>query len=74
MQAYRTNSTVTKGGNLSLRGLPFREGDEVEIIVLRHRQTANGGERYPLRGQPVRYDDPFASVADDDWHVLEDKR
>lgn len=28
-------------------------------------------ERYPLRGTVIRYDDPTAPVAEDDWEVLQ---
>ncbi len=27
-------------------------------------------ERYPLRGTVIRYEDPTAPVAEDDWEVL----
>jgi len=28
-------------------------------------------ERYPLRGTVLRYDDPLAPVAEEDWAVLQ---
>lgn len=33
MEMFRTRATVTKGGRLSLKGLPFRPGQTVEVIV-----------------------------------------
>ena len=40
----------------------------VEVII-RSRNGGNG-ERYPLRGKPIRYTNPFDSVAEHDWGVL----
>ena len=74
MQAYRTNLTVAKDGSLNLNGIPFRKGDEVEVIVLPHEQVPSGEKRYPLRGKPIRYSDPFESVAENDWNVLKQKK
>ncbi len=34
MQAYRTRSQVAEDGTITVRGLPFRQGEEVEVIVL----------------------------------------
>ncbi len=74
MQAYRTNLTVAKDGSLNLNGLPFRKGDEVEVIVLPHEQVPRGEKRYPLRGKPIQYSDPFESVAENDWNVLKQEK
>jgi hypothetical protein len=69
MQAYRTETTISQDGKLSIKGLPFRKGDEVEVIVLiQKRQTVN--ECYPLRGKPVIYHQPFEGVAEDEWETL----
>jgi hypothetical protein len=69
MQAYRTETTIFQDGKLSINGLPFRKGDEVEVIVLGQKREATG-ERYPLRGKPVTYHQPFDSVAEDEWDTL----
>jgi hypothetical protein len=71
MQAYRVQTTVAKDGILIIKELPFRAGDKVEVIVLSQEQERNQGKSYPLRGQPIRYDDPFASVAENDWTILQ---
>ena len=34
MEAHRTEATVGGDGSITVRGLPFREGDTVEVIVL----------------------------------------
>jgi hypothetical protein len=69
MQAYRVETTISQDGKLSIKGLPFRKGDAVEVIVLPQKQTA-AGNRYPLRGTSVKYEKPFDSVAGEDWDVL----
>lgn len=65
-QAVRIKTVVTKDGVLHLEG-PFRAGDSVEVIVLSGEAANNTGERYPLRGQPYTYNDPFEPVAADEW-------
>ena len=42
----------------------------VEVIVRRYKHGKGEGKRYPLRGKPVRYTDPFGSVAEEDWEAL----
>ena len=34
MQAYRVETTLTQDGTLTLRNLPFRAGEAVEVIIL----------------------------------------
>jgi len=70
-RTYRLEAVVKKDGVLTLEGLPFRAGAKVKVIVLGpspHRPQRE--ERYPLRGQPIRYQAPFDSVAEDEWEVL----
>ena len=59
-----------------LRALPVEKQQEVldfvEFLVIvcsREREWERSG-RYPLRGKPIRYVDPFESVAEDNWDVL----
>jgi hypothetical protein len=70
MQAYRTETTLSQDGKLSIKGLPFRKGETVEVIVLTQVRKPTG-ECYPLRGKPVVYDKPFHSVAEEEWESLE---
>ena len=70
MQDYRIETKVEHDGSLTIRGLPFHEGDRVEVIV-RSQEGGNGeGNHYPLRGTPFRYTNPFGSVAEGDWEAL----
>jgi hypothetical protein len=69
--AYRTRGRITKDGTLTLSGLPFHAGEQVEIIVLGEISEHRTDRRYPLRGEPLRYDDPFSPVDEADWQALQ---
>lgn len=70
MQAYRVQATVEPDGSVRVGALPFRPGDDVEIIVLPAPVKRPATERYPLRGSIYRYDGPTDPVAEDDWEAL----
>jgi hypothetical protein len=46
-------------------------GEKVEVIVRRRERQRERRGRYPLRGKPIRYLDPFGSVAENDWEALQ---
>lgn len=68
MQAHRIETTISQDGKLSIKGIPFRKGDKVEVIVL--PQEKKSTDDYPLRGQPFTYHKPYHSVAEEDWETL----
>ncbi len=70
MQTYRLRTVVTKHGTLTLTDLPFRAGDEVEVVIREQVTQSQTPNRYPLRGDQVHYVDPLESVAEDDWTAL----
>ena len=70
MQTYRIETTVAPNRELTIRGIPFSPGEEVEVIILNHRRQTKKRRRYSLRGKPVQYTRPFDSVAEDDWQAL----
>ncbi|MDA0244890.1 MAG: hypothetical protein OT477_15850 [Chloroflexi bacterium] len=72
MQTYYTETTVLRDQTITLKGIPFAIGDKVEIIILNRTAKSPLANRYPLRGKPIRYDDPFEGVAVDDWEVDEE--
>jgi hypothetical protein len=69
MQVYRVETTISQNGKLSIKGLPFRKGEAVEVIVLPQKQIATTNP-YPLHGTSVKYNKPFDSVAEEDWDAL----
>ena len=70
MKAYRVETTVSEDKSLLLKEVPFRAGDTVEVIVLSAPERRQAESRYPLRGTPIRYEDPTEPVAESDWDVL----
>jgi hypothetical protein len=70
MEAYRTRVHVNQDGSVTLPDLPFQAGEEVEVIVLAEARSSRDAARYPLRGTPLSYVDPFEPVAQDDWDAL----
>ncbi len=70
MQTYRVEATILPNRELTVRGVPFRAGEKVEVIILSLARKWGSPQRYPLRGTPVRYIAPLDSVAEDDWQVL----
>ncbi|MBI1762899.1 MAG: hypothetical protein HYR56_15825 [Acidobacteria bacterium] len=78
MQAYRVETTVAPDGSLTLSNLPFLTGERVEVIVRSsffqapsaETDAKNEAERYPLRGMPIVYHDPFEpAVPESDWEI-----
>ena len=70
MQAHRTTAIVSENGSLTIDKLPFAAGNPVEVVVFPARRQAPRGERYPLRGTPIQFDDPTEPVTEADWEVL----
>ena len=70
MQVHRMEVEISNNRSLMINELPFHPGDKVEIIIRSCTVNQESNERYPLRGKPVRYIDPFDSVAENDWDVL----
>jgi hypothetical protein len=69
MQALHVEATCTEDGVITLRDLPVRQGDSVEVLVIQRSSTPSVNERYPLRGESLEYVDPFEPVADNHWEA-----
>lgn len=71
MQAHRSHTTVSGDGSVTVRDLPFPEGEEVEVIVLpRQRDTERGPGPTSLRGSVRAYEHPFEpAVSPDEWEA-----
>ena len=69
MQAHRAETTLYEDGVITLRDIPFRRGESVEVIVLPFSTAAVPGSPYPLRGAPVTLLAPTEPVADADWEA-----
>jgi hypothetical protein len=71
MQAHRTETVVSEDGIITLRDLPFRRGESVEVIVLSFPSAPPSFPPYSLRGTPVSLKSPTEPVADNDWEAGE---
>ncbi len=69
MQAHRAEKTLSEDGIITLRDLPFRRGDTVEVIVLAFPTPRVNGLQYPLRGTPVTLVKPMEPVVESDWEA-----
>lgn len=45
-------------------------GPNLESAIVELQQKRPGAPSYPLRGKPVKLEDPFEPVAVDDWDAL----
>ncbi len=70
METVHIETTISSEGTLIIRGLPFQPGDEVEVTIRSRKTGQKRHTKYPLRGKPLRYVDPFDSVAENDWELL----
>lgn len=68
MEIFKTKTIIKKNHKIELENVPFENGEEVIIEV--SLEEKNPDKNYPLRGSLLKYDDPFESVADDDWEVI----
>jgi len=73
---HRINDAVVRGGQLVLSGLPFAEGQHVQVVVAALQDgPANPAPisqvRSALRGGVERYDDPFEpAIPLENWEML----
>lgn len=70
MQTYRIETIVAPDSTLTITDVPFPPGKHVEVVVHSSEHDEEHYVRYPLRGKPIRYHDPFESVAEDEWAVV----
>jgi hypothetical protein len=62
--------TVEEDGRLRIEGLSVRAGDRVQVVVIPQQMPVAESARYPLHGQPLRYDRPFDPAAESgDWEA-----
>ncbi|GAB3923324.1 hypothetical protein [Larkinella terrae] len=74
MNAIRIRTELTQNYELLLRNLPLKKGKKVEVIILEDEfeDTSANQNRFPLRGKPLRYDDPFGSATEtSDWEAAQ---
>jgi len=70
MNAHRVEAVVGSGKTLTLKDLPFNEGEEIEVIVLGRKKGGKNKKASSLRGTLLKYEEPFEPVAEENWEVL----
>ena len=68
MNTYKTKTIIKRNHKIEIENLPFQDGDNVNIIVTKVENEHES--KYELRGTILKYENPFDSVAEDDWEVL----
>jgi|GEM_PF-607807 len=51
METFRIRTTVSKDGKLSIKGLPFRPGAKVEVIVREEARKVSASQRKELASE-----------------------
>lgn len=70
MLAHRAEIIVSEDGVLTVRNIPFRRGESVEVIVLPFSAPNVSASHYPLRGTLVTLLEPTDPVAENDWQTV----
>ncbi len=71
MNAIRLAAVADENGTVTLRGLPVRPGQSVEVIVLPGPEARDEQAALRLRGLPVQYHRPFDPVDEGEWEALQ---
>ena len=71
MNTHYIETTIAENGKLSLQNLPFKEGDEVKIVILKCNVLKTNPNSFPLKGTVISYDTPFEpATSSEDWEAL----
>ena len=71
MGAYKVSAVVERDGTITTGDLPFCKGDRLKVVLPRQTGGSERDEAYPLKGEPIRYDDPFGNAAEDEWKLVD---
>ena len=73
MNAIRIRTQISQNNELILKDLPLLKGKQVEVIILEDDTEIepSNQDRFPLRGKPIRFNDPFGAATDEtDWEAI----
>jgi hypothetical protein len=65
MQTFHTDTVIEKDGRLHLDNVPFSEGESVHVFV----SSATTLIQQPLKGCVLKYEQPFAPTAEEEWEA-----
>lgn len=64
MQSVQIEATIGQGGTITLKGLPFRDGEKVAVSISSPSPQGSRSSSHPLEGLPITYIDPFEPAID----------
>lgn len=70
MNAHRIETVVGDNRSVTLKDLPFNEGEEIEVIVLERKNGTKNKKESSLQGTLLRYDEPFESIAEESRRAM----
>ncbi len=70
MQTLRLETTVPNNREIKIDLSPFLVGESVEVIVLSLTPEKNAFKDFPLKNMVLKYDNPTAPIAENDWDAL----
>jgi hypothetical protein len=75
MNAHRIEAQVGPDGAIHIPAVPFKPGEQVEVIILeRPSQSSASQRRFRLRELPHGYSDPLEPAClPEDWDVYSPK-
>ena len=62
MREHKVRVVVLSDGRVVVEGVPVTKGQQVEVTI---RIEEPSPPPHPLRGLPVRYDEPFGPAVDE---------
>ena len=69
-ESISNRKKMTANGVLSLQGLPFEEGDDIEVIILSGKEKKHTISQSIVKGKVIEYKDPTEPVGQDDWETI----
>jgi len=68
---FHTEATVSENGSLIIKGIPYLSGHKVEVIIKDKSTQMDMKEKYSLRGSVLKYEQPFETVAENEWEIIQ---
>lgn len=71
MIAHKVEAIVDQNGSITITNLPFATGESIEIILVsKQLSQSKTNKRTTLKGQVLKYSEPFDPVVLADWEAL----
>ena len=67
--AFTVRTEAGDEGAVSVRGLPLKKGERIEVKIKRLLRLPANSNPYPLRGLPHKYDSPLEPLPADAWNA-----